>query len=261
MVSTRLFIVCGVLAAAASPAQAPEIAWQNDYGAALELAKTEKKPVLVDFYAEWCGPCKMMDAQTFVDPRVVKAVAGFVAVKVDVDRDENVAYAYRIQSIPRTVVLNVYGEIVGDRIGFLGADEYLAFLQDVQEFTHTKLDGPVINVPASRAGSIEISGDTAEDALIELIGDPDPPVRKRAQEELLGRGPDQIKRLLDRALAHEYLGVRVAAFELLRHTLGGLEPEFDPWQTHETQRADRAEVLSLEADSAEHAAGTGGNSP
>jgi thiol-disulfide isomerase/thioredoxin len=186
----------------------------------------------VDFHADWCGPCKMMDAQTFVDPRVVRATGGFVAVKVDVDQNENVAYAYRIQSIPRTVILNVFGQVVGDRIGFLGADEYLAFLKDVQEFTHKEFEGDVVNVPESRAATIAITKDTAEDELIGLMGDPDPAIRKRAQDEALTRHPDEVKRILDRALTHEYLGVRIAAYEMIDRTLGDLDPEFDPWDVN-----------------------------
>ena len=149
--------------------------------------------------------------------------------RAHVDRNETVAYAYRIQSIPRTVVLNIHGEVVGDRIGFLDADDYLGFLDQVKEFTHTKVDGTVIEVPASRAASVEITRATAPDELVELLGDRDPEVRARAREQLLSRNSDEIKRLLEQALAHEYLGVRISAYEILRQTFGGQNPDYDPW--------------------------------
>jgi thiol-disulfide isomerase/thioredoxin len=230
MASIKTIAGAILIAAAAAHAQTDEIAWLNDYEAALAQAKEENKPVLVDFYADWCGPCKMMDAQTFPDPRVIRETASFVAVKVDVDRNERVAYAYRIESIPRTVVLNVHGQVVGDRIGFLDADAYVAFLNDVREFTHTKREGDAISVPASRAESLAISESTGDDELIGWLGDPDPAVRKRARDELLRREPIEIERILNRAANHEYLGVRLAAFEILHGQSASADPGFDPWK-------------------------------
>jgi thioredoxin len=67
-----------------------------------ELIETSEKPVLVDFYADWCGPCKM------VSPAVKQIAADLrgriTTVKVNVDRKQHVAAKHRIQSIP-TIML------------------------------------------------------------------------------------------------------------------------------------------------------------
>lgn len=48
------------------------------------LANAEGKPVMLDFYADWCTSCKVMEATTFKDSRVEKALAGFTVIKIDV---------------------------------------------------------------------------------------------------------------------------------------------------------------------------------
>ncbi|HAB41459.1 MAG TPA: thioredoxin [Porphyromonadaceae bacterium] len=69
----------------------------------------EKKPTLVDFYATWCGPCKMQGPII----EEVKAAVGDEAnvLKIDVDRNPELAAQYRIQSVP-TLIIFRSGEAV-----------------------------------------------------------------------------------------------------------------------------------------------------
>ncbi|MEX2016574.1 MAG: thioredoxin family protein [Candidatus Hydrogenedentales bacterium] len=231
----RKFLAAAAFLAFTSAAhtQPPAIEWELDYEASLDRARAENKPLLIDFYADWCGPCKMMDAQTFPDPRVVAAVANFVPVKVDVDANEKVAFAYKIRSIPRTVVLNVYDEMVGDRVGFLSADEYLGFLQDVAEYTHRRVDGVVVTLPETVDGTgealVAVNADTTSDRLYELLIDPNSDVRRAARGELIRRGDDAVNSFLQAALSHEYLGMRIAAGEILEATDSEKASKYDAW--------------------------------
>ena len=74
----------------------------------------ESKPTLVDFFATWCGPCKMQSPIL----EQVKAVVGDEAniIKVDIDRNQELAARYRVQSVP-TLILFKNGEPVWRTVG------------------------------------------------------------------------------------------------------------------------------------------------
>jgi thioredoxin 1 len=72
------------------------------------------KPTLVDFYADWCGPCKMMSP--IIDETKKDLGAGATILKIDIDKNTDVARKYGIRSIP-TLVLFKEGEIVWRQSG------------------------------------------------------------------------------------------------------------------------------------------------
>ena len=90
-----------------------------------EVLKSEKT-VLVDFYADWCGPCKMRSP-------IVDAVAeernDIKIVKVNIDADSELAVKYRVMTIPTLVVLE-NGEEVTRSSGLISMDELLELLPE-----------------------------------------------------------------------------------------------------------------------------------
>lgn len=94
---------------------------KDDFKKTLEEAGD--KPVFVDFYAEWCGPCKM--AAPIVEELAGEYQDKAVIAKVDVDAEGDLAREYSVMSIP-TVIVFKNGEPVGSPlIGFAGKDGYV----------------------------------------------------------------------------------------------------------------------------------------
>jgi len=86
------------------------------------------KPVLVDFSAEWCGPCKMM-------PPILKEVKDKMGddvtiLKMDVDKNPNVAASYQIQSVPTLIVFRD-GQIKWRQSGVIRADQIRSVLDGI----------------------------------------------------------------------------------------------------------------------------------
>ncbi|MDE6160439.1 MAG: thioredoxin [Muribaculaceae bacterium] len=91
-----------------------------------EIINSEK-PTLVDFFATWCGPCKMQSPIL----EQVKAKVGETAniVKVDIDKAHELAQRYRVQSVP-TLIIFVAGEPVWRGVGVHQADQLEAKLRE-----------------------------------------------------------------------------------------------------------------------------------
>ena len=90
-----------------------------------EVLKSDK-PVLVDFSAEWCGPCKM--AAPILEELSEEYKDNIIIVKVDVDKDKQYAGEYGVRSIP-TVILFKDGKIIEQMTGFRGKEGYEEMIQ------------------------------------------------------------------------------------------------------------------------------------
>lgn len=94
----------------------------------------DRKPTLVDFYATWCGPCKMQ--APILDK--VKEKVGDTAniIKIDIDRNEQIAARYRVMSVP-TIILFKDGEPVWRTVGVQQMD---LLVEKIKEHIPTKSD-------------------------------------------------------------------------------------------------------------------------
>ena len=108
---------------------ASPIAWQTSLNDGLALARQSGKPLMVDFYADWCPPCKMLDKETWPDPAVAQEAQNVVAVKVNVDNDSESASRYRIGALPSIVWMDSNGNEKGRISGFVSPQEMLGLMQ------------------------------------------------------------------------------------------------------------------------------------
>jgi thiol:disulfide interchange protein DsbD len=129
-------VACLVLAtflATSWAMRGPGIAWKPYSEQILEEAQKLKKPVIIDFYATWCTPCRALEETTFHDASVVKqAESAFIMIKVDLTRAGNPAHErllqqYGVKGVPTIVFLDVSGKERQDLrlVDYLPPDQFL----------------------------------------------------------------------------------------------------------------------------------------
>jgi thiol:disulfide interchange protein DsbD len=108
------------------------LSWEPYQPDKLAAAKAAGKPVILDFYADWCIPCHELDRKTFSHPDVMDALKDHVRLKVnltsyDSPESESVRKQFGIQGVPTVILLAADGtELNGTRvIGFLSAERFL----------------------------------------------------------------------------------------------------------------------------------------
>ena len=90
-----------------------------------ELVIDAKGLVLVDFYAEWCGPCRMLGP--FLE-QLSEEISDVEIYKVNVDNDRELAMEYQVASIP-TMFLFKDGKIIDQKMGFLPKDVLKSWIE------------------------------------------------------------------------------------------------------------------------------------
>jgi thiol:disulfide interchange protein len=106
------------------------VIWLEDYSQALAQSKAKQKPLLIDFHAKWCAPCRLMERTTFKDAAVVKALEDFIALKLDVDTEKVLADHYGIRAIPTIVVANFSGKTLLESDGYLGSKDFMKLMSE-----------------------------------------------------------------------------------------------------------------------------------
>jgi thiol:disulfide interchange protein DsbD len=105
--------------------------------AALNQARAAKKPVVIDFSASWCVPCREMVRTTFRDPAVIEAASHFVRLQADItdrnNRNTQLALQYAIRGVPTTVFIDKHGRILKREVGYLNSSRFLSDLREVDE--------------------------------------------------------------------------------------------------------------------------------
>ena len=63
--------------------------WETDFDKALEMSKSENKPIMIDVYTDWCGACKEMEKTTFVNKDVINNSSNFIMLKYNPEKVSN----------------------------------------------------------------------------------------------------------------------------------------------------------------------------
>jgi thiol-disulfide isomerase/thioredoxin len=94
------------------------IDWLTDQDTARKVALQTGKPILYDFTAKWCGPCRRMESEFWPKPEIVELSKQFVCVKVNFDTQKTLAAKYDIRAIPNVVLTDPWGRGLLGQKGF-----------------------------------------------------------------------------------------------------------------------------------------------
>ena len=103
---------------------------------AKKVAKKEKKIIFIDAYASWCGPCKMLDKNTFPDKSVGTYFNDkFVSLKIDCEKHpdgKEVMQTYSITAYPTLLWIDHEGKLVKKELGYKTPEQLLRAVQDIK---------------------------------------------------------------------------------------------------------------------------------
>jgi thioredoxin:protein disulfide reductase len=110
------------------------VAWEPV--ASLAQDERSERPVLIDFAAEWCIPCRQMDRTTYVQPDVVREAERFHMVRADITRDDEMTNRaveeHKVLGVPTVLVFSSDGKEQRRMVGYVGPDELLAVMREVR---------------------------------------------------------------------------------------------------------------------------------
>jgi len=114
----------------------PEPHWEPSFEKALKKAKLDNKPVMIDFWAEWCLWCRRLHQTTYRDPKVSLLLENFVVVQVDTEgnpKEVAVARHYEVTSLPTVAFVSPRGRQIFRLSGFQGPGEFPHTLESAKQ--------------------------------------------------------------------------------------------------------------------------------
>lgn len=149
----KKLLVLFVVALMGFTAQAQEIKWMT-FNEAVAAQKKNPKPIFMDAYTDWCGPCKLLDKNTFTDPKIIEHInKNYYAVKFNAEGNEEINYNgktfanpnydinrkgrnatheftmfLRVPGYPSMIVFNEKGDVANVIVGYNTPDQLLGRL-------------------------------------------------------------------------------------------------------------------------------------
>jgi thioredoxin-related protein len=128
-----------------SPDHKSTVKWEP-FNSGLKKALKQKKPVIIDFYADWCYWCKVMEKETFSNQEVAKLLnKDFIAVRVYTEKDEEITYMGKtitsgrfvsmlgVRGLPTVVFMDNEGRLIDQVPGFIKPDIFIGILRYISE--------------------------------------------------------------------------------------------------------------------------------
>ena len=140
-----LVVLCLPQAASSGLKPLQRVTWAEDisWAAVLDRANLgDDRPILIHFYATWCGPCKLLEAMVYNEAAVVEELADVVTFKVDIEKSKYAALVDRfgITLLPTLLWCTPGGQEVDRFTGYVSAQEFLDHMRRFRTGTDTYLD-------------------------------------------------------------------------------------------------------------------------
>lgn len=185
----------GAMALMSAPVEDRTNSWLRDFAEAESLAAKTGRPMLIHFYADWCGPCRRMEREVLNGRALQERLEGrFVAVKVNADEHPELAARYQVDSLPTDVFVDSNGRMIEKSVGFVRPSRYLANISRIDEQIHSRS-------PAERANPQEshplVSRSNRGDPLAVRHGQDRPDATETVRTERVNGGQPEHKLGLD----------------------------------------------------------------
>ncbi|MFO1040934.1 MAG: thioredoxin family protein [Planctomycetaceae bacterium] len=137
--ATRLFwVIVGLILFLVGPrlVVGAEVApfWRTDFDAALREAEQKKLPLIMHFYADWCGPCQKMEQTVFASSAVQEMLSTrFVAAKLNSEKNQRLVHRYGFEILPTDMAIDpLTGKVLVLHEGYLDQAAYVKFANQVE---------------------------------------------------------------------------------------------------------------------------------
>lgn len=134
---SRRNLIAGLLFVLASPlfiqpalAQESEIQWFKNLDEAVAAAQESNRPIMIDFWADWCAPCRVMDAEVYTNPALIAAFREkMIGLRVHFDLQPEMARKYGVPALPYFVFTNSNGTELLNHRGILEVEDLSALVK------------------------------------------------------------------------------------------------------------------------------------
>ncbi len=109
------------------------IKWYS-YDEGIANGHSEGKRIYINFYADWCVYCKVMEKETFSNSAVISYLNKyFISIKVDTEKETKISYKYSVSALPDNWFLFKNGDPIGRRKGYIEPDTFMKILGSIPE--------------------------------------------------------------------------------------------------------------------------------
>jgi thiol:disulfide interchange protein len=120
------------VATSTTQVQPAPIHWAGSFAAAQQQARANGKLIMIDFYTDWCGWCKVLDEHTYPDSRVKVLASNLVALKLDAEKGgASLAEKYKVEAYPTIMFVDANGNVVQKVEGYQDGDDFSATMSQI----------------------------------------------------------------------------------------------------------------------------------